>query len=86
MPVFKNDLTLSEALRDPLILAVAKADGVSAEELGRLLIKAAAMMEGQPRRRARENRARRPAADRAAPAPVAVMRPRAAAPHCCGML
>lgn len=86
MPVFYDDLTLSEALRDPMILAVAKADGVSAEELGRLLIKAAAVMEGQPRRRTRENRARRPATDRAAPSPIAVMRSRPAVPHCCGML
>ncbi len=86
MPAFHDDLTLSEALRDPLILAVARADGVSAEELGRLLFKAADAMEAHPRRRARELRARRPAAERASAAPAGVIRPRPAMPNCCGLL
>ena len=86
MPVFHDDLTLSEALRDPLILAVAKADGVSAEELGRLLFTAADAMQGSPRRRGREHRAKRPAVERASAAPVGVMRPRPPMPSCCGLL
>jgi len=33
----RDDLTLSEALSDPLIRAVMKADGVNAQELGAML-------------------------------------------------
>lgn len=33
----RDDLTLSDALSDPLIRAVMKADGVNAQELGAML-------------------------------------------------
>lgn len=79
-----EDLTLSEALRDPMILAVAHADGVTTVELGRMLHSAAKRLRA-PRARSDETSAHRfPGQAEAAPLPVSVLRSSPPVSQCCG--
>ena len=81
-----EDLTLSEALRDPMILAVAHADGVTRVELGRMLHSAAKRLRA-PRARPAETSAHRFAGEtETVPLPVTMLRSPPAVSQCCGFL
>lgn len=81
-----EDLTLSEALRDPMILAVAHADGVTTVELGRMLHTAAKRLRGRaPRTRSAQASARRFAGEaETAPLSTAILRKQPPVSQCCG--
>ncbi len=81
-----EDLTLSEVLRDPMILAVAHADGVSTVELGRMLHTAAKRLNGRaPRARSSQASSHRYAGESDAAPLSAMMRSQSKAAQCCGL-